>query len=96
MVRTRKRQFQARLFRVGPDGWFFVRVPASHAPQVTHAWGRTPVVACVGGKSWETSVWRDTKRRATLLAIPRRIRGALDEGDLVEVELLPPAGHRLW
>ena len=38
----------------------------------------------------------DTKRRATLLAIPKRVRGGKDEGDLAEVELFPPSGHRLW
>lgn len=95
-TRGRKRRFRQRLFRVAPAGWIFVRVPAAHAPQVTHAWGRTPVLARVDGKSWETSVWRDTKRRATLLAIPKRIRGSKDDGDLVEVELFPPGGNRLW
>ena len=88
--------FKARLFRVYPGSWIFARVPASRAPKVTHAWGRTPVRAGVDGKWWETSVWWDTRRRATLLAVPKRIRGEKDEGDLVEIELRPPRGDRLW
>ena len=91
-----KKTFKARLFRTQPGGWLFVRVPRARAPQVTHAWGRTPVVASVDGRSWETSVWWDTKRRVTLLAIPKRLRGGKEEGDLVEIALLPPAGRRLW
>jgi len=87
--------FKARLFRIpGPGGWIFVRVPQRHAPPVTHGWGRTPVHARVDGRSWETSVWRDTKRRVTMLAIPKRIRGEKDDGDFVEVELLPPLAAR--
>jgi hypothetical protein len=88
--------FKAKLFRVSAGGWLFARVPASRAPKVTHAWGRTPVRASVDGKWWETSVWWDTKRRATMLAVPKRIRGEKDEGDLVEIELRPPRGDRLW
>ena len=92
----RARRFQAKLFRIAPGSWVFVRVPAKHAPPPTHAWGRTPVIARVDDKSWDTSVWWDTERQATLLAIPKRIRGAKEEGDVVDVELLPPRGHRLW
>ena len=44
--------FKARLFRYpGPGGWTFARIPARHAPPVTHGWGRTPVTATVDGQS---------------------------------------------
>ncbi|HZA51500.1 MAG TPA: DUF1905 domain-containing protein [Myxococcaceae bacterium] len=80
-------RFKAKLFRYpGPGGWTFAIIPKKHAPPVTHAWGRTPVRACVDGQTWETSVWRDRKRGA-LLAIPKRVRGDKDDGDVVEVEL---------
>lgn len=82
-------RFRARLVKYpGPGGWTFALIPKKHAPPATHAWGRTPVRARVDGHEWETSVWRD-KRQGTMLAVPRRFRGAKRAGDTVEVELLP-------
>lgn len=79
--------FRARLFRYpGEGGWTFARIPARLAPPVSHGWGRTPVTATVDGKTWDTSVWRDT-RHGTLLAVPARIRGGKGDGDTVEIEL---------
>lgn len=81
-------KFSAKLWRYpGPAAWTFVRVPAKHAPPVTHGWGRTPVIARVDGKEWETSVWRD-KKHGTLLAVPKKIRGTKDDGDRVTVEIV--------
>lgn len=81
--------FRAKLFTIeGPGGWTFAKVPARHAPPVTHGWGRTPVVATVDGKTWDTSVWRD-KKHGTVLALPKHIRGAKTAGDTVVVELAP-------
>jgi hypothetical protein len=83
-------RFKATLFRYpGPGGWTFAPVPDRHAPPVTEGWGRTPVLANVDGKSWETSVWRD-KKLGTLLPVPKRVRGDKCDGDVVEVELRPP------
>jgi hypothetical protein len=88
-VSSKKVSFRATLFRYpGPGGWTFARVPAKHAPPVTHAWGRTPVRASVDGKSWETSVWRDTEH-GTLLPVPKRLLGKKGDGDVVSVELRP-------
>jgi hypothetical protein len=82
--------FKAKLFRYpGPGGWTFAPVPPRHAPPVTEGWGRTPVRARVDGRSWETSVWRD-KKLGTLLPVPKAIRGAKGDGDIVTVELHPP------
>jgi hypothetical protein len=50
----------------------------------------------VDGKEWSTSVWWDTKRRATLLAVPKRIRGDKGDGQIVEIELLSPLIQRLF
>ncbi|AMW03693.1 DUF1905 domain-containing protein [Gemmatimonas phototrophica] len=75
--------FTATLFRYpGKGGWTFVEVPDELAPPVTHGWGRTPVTASMGGVSWETSVWRGKDGR-TLLALPKKVRGSLGEGDHV-------------
>ena len=81
--------FETRLWRYpGEGGWVFAFVPKRHAPPATHAWGRTPVYARVDGIGWETSVWRD-KKHGTLLPVPKRVRGAKGDGDVVKVELSP-------
>ena len=83
-------RFKSRLFKYpGPGGWTFARVPKKHAPPATEAWGRTPVLASVDGRRWETSVWRDRKH-GTLLPVPSRIRADKGDGDAVEIELFPP------
>jgi len=80
-------QFSARLFRYpGKGGWTFVPVPEKVAPRVTHGWGRTPVEATVDGYTWKTSVWREKTGR-TLLAVPKRARGAKGDGDAVKVRI---------
>jgi hypothetical protein len=84
--------FTARLFRYkGKAAWYFAEIPARHAPKATHPWGRTPVVATVDGHTWTTSVWRAKNRNGSLLAVPRKIRGAKGDGDsvLVHLELIP-------
>jgi hypothetical protein len=81
-------QFRAKLFRYpGKGGWTFVPVPERLAPPVTHQWGRTPVRATVDGHTWSTSVWR-SKDGATLLAVPKGVRGAKGDGDFVNVSLV--------
>jgi len=79
--------FSSKLFRIpGKGGWTFASVPDAYAPPPTHAWGRTPVRAVMDGKQWETSVWRD-KSGKTLLPIPKKIRGAKQDGDTVEIAI---------
>lgn len=71
----------------GKGGWVFAPIPRKLAPPVTRPWGRTPVLAVVDGHEWTTSVWRDSKSSASLLAVPARIRGGKGHGDSVVVEL---------
>jgi hypothetical protein len=79
--------FRAKLWRYpGKGGWHFVTLPEQFAPPVTHGWGRTPVAAVVDGHKWKTSVWRD-KRKRTLLAVPKAVRGDKGDGDTVKVKL---------
>lgn len=79
--------FSSTLFRYpGLGGWVFARVPDARAPTPTAPWGRTAVWATVNGKRWATSVWRD-RRRGSLLPVPKKIRGALDDGDVVRIVL---------
>ena len=83
-----KAAFTAKLWRYkGAGGWHFVDVPEKHAPSPTHAWGRTPVVAVVDGHEWNTSVWRATKQKRSVLAIPKVARGKKKHGDRVKVVL---------
>jgi hypothetical protein len=80
-------RFRSRLFKYeGPGGWHFAPVPHKYSPPVTEAWGRTPVMATVDGHEWKTSVWRGKDGR-TLLAVPKHVRGAKGDGDLVDVKL---------
>jgi hypothetical protein len=80
-------QFTSQLFQYpGAGGWVFAPVPEKYAPPVTHGWGRTPVVATVDGHTWKTSVWRGKDGR-TLLAVPKKVRGAKGDGDQVRVRL---------
>jgi len=84
-------EFRARLWRYpGPGGWHFVTLPQKYKPPVTHGWGRTPVHATVDGHSWKTSVWRGKDGRS-VLAVPKRIRGAKGGGDTVAVALTFPS-----
>ena len=87
MTRRHGGEFSAILIQYpGKGGWTFAPVPDEYAPQPTHGWGRTPVRATVDGQVWETSVWRG-KSGETLLAIPKRIRGAKKGGDEVRVRI---------
>lgn len=81
-------RFAAPLFRLGATrgAWTFVEVPSRLAPPARHAWGRTPVVATVEGRTWRTSVWRERSGR-TLLPVPRAIRGQRGDGNVVRVRL---------
>jgi hypothetical protein len=82
--------FTARLSRYkGQAAWYFAEIPKRHAPKPTHPWGRTPVVATVDGHTWTTSVWRAKDREDSLLAVPKKIRGAKGHGDTVRVRLGP-------
>jgi hypothetical protein len=45
------------------------------------------VRATVDGHTWKTSIWRDTKTKRTLLAVPQRVRGSKGDGDSVSVHL---------
>lgn len=79
--------FSATMWRSqGKGGWTFVDVPDALAPDSAGPWGRIPIRATVDGQTWGTSLWRN-KDGPTLLAIPKRIRGAKGAGDVVQVEL---------
>ncbi len=77
--------FETRLVRwSGPNAWVFAPVPDDEAPETAGAFGRVPVRATVDGRTWATSVWRDS-RAGWLLPVPARIRQGKDDGDTVLV-----------
>jgi hypothetical protein len=79
--------FEAVLVRwPGPGAWVFTAVPDEFAPDVAGPFGRVPVIATVDGRTWATSVWRNTAA-GWLLPVPRRIRQAKDDGDVVNVQI---------
>lgn len=80
--------FNAKLFTTeGKGAWTFVALPKSISPPVTGSWGMTPVIACVDGRIWKTTIWKDSNRKKTFLPVPKKIRGSKGNGDKVEVEL---------
>lgn len=71
----------------GKGGWTFAPLPKSISPPVTGSWGMTPVIATVDGKTWQTTIWKDSKRKKTFLPVPKKIRGLKGDGDKVAVEM---------
>ena len=74
--------FSAVLINLG--SWRVAYLPESIAVEAVREFGRTPVIAQCCSQKWKTSLWRD-KEGKTMLPIPKKIRGFLDEGDVVEV-----------
>lgn len=81
-------RFTATLFTTeGKGGWTFAPLPQKVRLPVTGSWGMTPVIATVDGRTWHTTIWRDTKSKRTLLPVPKRIRGSKGDGDKVAIDL---------
>jgi hypothetical protein len=77
--------FKTVLRRIrGKGGWTYVTIPKKLAPPITRAWARTPVRASIDGTEWDTSIWR-AKTGEGFLPIPKRIRGAKEEGARVTI-----------
>lgn len=84
----------------GEAAWYFVTVPAEESddirdrPRMPRGFGSVKVRVTVGGSTWDTSVFPDSKVGAYILPVKKAVRAAegLSEGDPVEVrlELLEP------
>lgn len=79
-------RFHTTLVRLPGGSWVFAPVPDDQAPDTAGAFGRVPVTATVGGRTWATSIWRD-RTHGWLLAVPAKIRNGKDHGDTVEVTI---------
>ena len=90
-------RFTAPLWRYeGDAAWYFVTVPVDVSDDVREltegsrrGFGSVRVRATVGGTTWTTSVFPDSKRGAFLLPVKKAVRSAegLEDGDDVSVEL---------
>ncbi|WP_173923396.1 DUF1905 domain-containing protein [Agromyces sp. Marseille-P2726] len=77
------------------DGWFFVTVPEGPSedirgiPRVPRGFGSVRVRATVGGTTWSTSVFPDSKLGCYVLPVKKAVRTAegIGDGDDVEVAL---------
>lgn len=78
-------EFSAALWRwPTPNGVMMVTVPAEVRPPVLAAFGRTPIVATVLGKTWRTSIF-GSKQHGAILLMPKKVIGASGEGVVVHV-----------
>lgn len=83
--------FVAPLWRYqGDAAWFFVSLPIDLSDDVEamtvesrRGFGSVRVEATVGGSTWRTSLFPDSKRGTYLLPLKKAVRAAegLDEGD---------------
>ncbi|WP_104043618.1 DUF1905 domain-containing protein [Arthrobacter sp. ZGTC412] len=89
--------FKAELWLYpGEAGWHFLTLPADIADDIhersagsNKAFGSIKVTAEVGGPSWQTSLFRDTKSGSYLLPVKKAIRdkARISEGGAVTVHL---------
>ena len=66
------------------SSWTVAPLPQSIEIEAVSSFGRTPVTAEVAGRTWSTSLWTDKKGK-TMIALPKKVRGDLVEGDVVEI-----------
>ena len=90
-------EFSAELWRHdGDTGWHFVTLPVEAAEQVREeageprGFGSVRVEVTVGGSTWRTSVFPDTKTGSFVLPVKAEVRRREDllAGDVVEVGLV--------
>ena len=66
------------------SSWTVAPLPESLKIEAVSSFGRTPVIATLNNKEWSTSLWTD-KEGKTMIAVPKKVRGSLTEGDVVEI-----------
>jgi hypothetical protein len=79
----------------GNAAWYFVTVPAEQSgdirdrPRMPRGFGSVKVRVTVGGSTWDTSVFPDSKAGAYILPVKKAVRTAegLVEGEAVDVHL---------
>jgi hypothetical protein len=88
--------FISEMFRWDAEGssWRFTRVPGELADDIrmvaeTRGFGSITVAATVGDTTWSTSLFPERATDSYVLPVKKQVRDAqaLDDGDLVTVEL---------
>jgi uncharacterized protein DUF1905 len=90
-------EFSAQLWQYpGESGWHFISVPADISDDIAHltagnrhGFGSVRVTATIGGTTWQTSVFPDSKSGTYLLPVKKPVRKAeqLTAGAAVETRL---------
>ena len=94
---TTSYSFSAELWHFpGEAGWHFITLPSDVSEEIREetaafrkGFGSVKVTAKVGGQSWQTSIFPDSKSGSYLLPVKKAIRSAarLSAGDEVDVGL---------
>ncbi len=80
----------------GKAAWYFITLPKKQSDQIRFlafnsksAWGSIRVSAKIGGTSWQTSIFPDTKAGAYLLPVKAEVRRKekIEAGSTVAVTL---------
>jgi len=69
------------------QSWTIAPLPKSFIIEAVQPFGRTPVITTINGKEWSTSLWTE-KSGDTMIAVPKKVRGKLEEGDEVEIRFI--------
>jgi len=78
----------------GPAPYYFISVPDEQSAQlravskvVTYGWGMIPVVACIGGSEWKTSLFPKDGHYIVPMKNSVRKSENLVEGDEITLQL---------
>lgn len=80
----------------GDAGWHFVTLPHDHSDEIDaltlstrRGFGSVRVAATIGGTTWRTSIFPDTKAAAYVLPVKQQVRAreGLTAGDRIDVAL---------
>jgi len=69
------------------QSWTLATLPSRFEIEAVQSFGRTPVIAMFNDKEWSTSLWT-LKSGETMIAVPKKVRGELVEGDEVEISFV--------
>lgn len=80
----------------GESAWYYATLPQGIAREIDFGhghhkagFGSLRVKVSIGGTSWQTSIFTDTKTNSYMLPLKASVRQAesIDVGDIVEIEL---------
>ena len=93
---TLRLRFTAALWEHdGPGGWHFITLPLPEAEEIRETceprgFGSVRVTATLGGSTWSTSVFPDTKSGSFVLPVKKQVRRSeqVEDGDHVAVSIV--------